>query len=83
LIENVNYHITSVKKLGEVNLPDPEFGDFKLSVMPFENNGEWVSLPEGFKRWEGIVQSSHQKYSFTGRCKYAWTTIMMQLQIAE
>lgn len=52
LIENVNYHITSVKNLGEVNLPDPEFGDFKLSVMPFENNGEWVSLPEGFKIWE-------------------------------
>ena len=20
--------------------------------MPFENNGEWVSLPEGFKIWE-------------------------------
>lgn len=52
LIENINYHITSVKNLGEVNLPDPEFGDFKLSVMPFENNGEWVSLPEGFKIWE-------------------------------
>jgi hypothetical protein len=52
LIENVNYHITTIKGLGEVNLPDPEFGDFKLSVMPFENNGEWVSLPEGFKIWE-------------------------------
>jgi hypothetical protein len=52
LIENVNYHKTHVKNLGEVQLPDPEFGDFKLSVMPFENNGKWVSLPEGFKRWE-------------------------------
>lgn len=52
LIENVNYHKTTIKSLGEVNLPDPEFGDFKLSVMPFENDGEWVSLPEGFKIWE-------------------------------
>jgi hypothetical protein len=52
LIENVNYHKTSVKNLGEVILPDPNTGDFKLSVMPFENNGSWVSLPEGFKQWE-------------------------------
>jgi len=52
LIENVNYHRTSVKNLGEVVLPDPATGDFKLSVMPFENTGEWVSLPEGFKQWE-------------------------------
>ena len=52
LIENVNYHKTHIKNLGEVVLPDPEFGDFKLSVMPFENNGTWVSLPEGFKKWE-------------------------------
>ncbi|NBP59435.1 hypothetical protein EBU71_23335 [bacterium] len=33
-------------------IPDPNTGDFKLSVMPFENNGSWVSLPEGFKQWE-------------------------------
>lgn len=52
LIENVNFHRTSVKNLGEVILPDPATGDFKLSVMPFENTGEWVSLPEGFKQWE-------------------------------
>jgi hypothetical protein len=52
LIENVNFHKTHVKQLGEVQLPDPEFGDLKLSVMPFENTGDWVSLPEGFKIWE-------------------------------
>jgi hypothetical protein len=52
LIENVNFHKTSIKNLGEVILPDPNTGDLKLSVMPFENNGEWVSLPEGFKMWE-------------------------------
>ena len=52
LIENVNFHKTTVKNLGEFILPDPKVGDFKLSVMPFENTGEWVSLPEGFKQWE-------------------------------
>lgn len=52
LIEDVNYHKTHVKKIGEVVLPDPEHGDLKLSVFPFENTGEWVTLPEGFKRWE-------------------------------
>lgn len=52
LIENVNFHKTTVKNLGEFILPDPAVGDFKLSVMPFENTGEWVSLPEGFKQWE-------------------------------
>jgi len=52
LIENVNFHRTEVNHLGEIILPDPDHGDFKLSVMPFENNGEWVNLPEGFKIWE-------------------------------
>ena len=52
LIENVNYHRTSIKNLGQIILPDPTTGDFKLSVMPFENTGKWVSLPEGFKQWE-------------------------------
>lgn len=52
LIENINYHKTKVLNLGKLRLPDPEHGDLKLSVMPFENNGSWVSLPEGFKLWE-------------------------------
>jgi hypothetical protein len=52
LIENLNYHKTEVKNLGEVDLPNPKFGDLKLSVMPFENNGKWISLPDGFKLWE-------------------------------
>lgn len=52
LIENVNFHRTNIKNLGEIILPDPAHGDLKLSVMPFENNGKWISLPEGFKQWE-------------------------------
>ena len=52
LIENVNLHKTSIKNLGEFKLPEPKYGDLKLSVMPFENNGEYVELPEGFKMFE-------------------------------
>jgi hypothetical protein len=52
LIEDVTLHKTHVKKLGDVVIPDPEHGDIKLSVFPFENTGEWVSLPECFKAWE-------------------------------
>lgn len=49
---NVSVHNTQIKEIGEMNIPDPEHGDLKLSVFPFENNGEWISLPEGFKPWE-------------------------------
>jgi hypothetical protein len=52
LVENQNIHNTHIINMGCVKLVDPQYGDFKLSVMPFENTGEWVSLPEGFKIWE-------------------------------
>ncbi len=51
-INNVNIHKTLIKKITEIKIPDTEHGDLKLSVFPFENTGEWVSLPEGFKIWE-------------------------------
>ncbi len=51
-IENVTLHNTIIKELCEVNLPDIQFGDLKLSVFPFENTGKWINLPDGFKTWE-------------------------------
>lgn len=45
-------HQTTIKKIGKMNLPDPQFGDLKLSVMPFENNGKRIKLPVGFELWE-------------------------------
>ena len=38
-----------------MNLPDPRFGDLKLSVMPFENNGKRIKLPIGFELWEDTL----------------------------
>lgn len=46
---------TKIKKIGRLSLPDPEFGDFKLSMFPFEHTGGWVKLPEGFKSWEASL----------------------------
>ena len=52
LQNNVNIHHTYLKEMGEIKLPDPEHGNLRLNVFPFENTGEYVSLPEGFKMWE-------------------------------
>ena len=48
-------HRTRVDQICEMSIPDPDHGDMKLSVFPFENTGDWVNLPEGFKKWEGTL----------------------------
>lgn len=48
-------HQTVIKQVGKINLPDPQFGDLKLSVMPFENNGKRIKLPVGFELWEDAL----------------------------
>lgn len=48
-------HQTTIKQIGKMNLPDPRFGDLKLSVMPFENNGKRIKLPIGFELWEDTL----------------------------
>ena len=45
----------TIKKIGKLSLLDPQFGDLKLSVMPFENNGQRIKLPVGFEMWEDIL----------------------------
>lgn len=48
-------HQTIIKKIDKLNLPDPQFGDMKLSVMPFENNHTYIHLPKGFEMWEDAL----------------------------
>lgn len=48
---SLEQHAT-IKKLGHWELPNPEYGDLKLSVMPFIHTGDWIKLPEPFKLWE-------------------------------
>jgi hypothetical protein len=45
-------HQTTIRKVCDLNIPDPQYGDLKLSVMPFENNGKYIKLPIGFELWE-------------------------------
>ncbi len=45
-------NLTTIRKVGHMSIPNPEYGDFKLSVFPFENNGDWIKLPVGFEIWE-------------------------------
>lgn len=45
-------NLTVIRKIGKVVLPNPQHGDLKLSVMPFENNGSRIKLPIGFEMWE-------------------------------
>jgi hypothetical protein len=46
---------TVIKKVGKMNLVDPQYGDMKLSVMPFENDGTRIFLPRGFEMWDDIL----------------------------
>jgi hypothetical protein len=41
-----------IRVIKNFEIPDPVYGDLKLSVMPFEHNGGRISLPTGFKMWE-------------------------------
>jgi len=52
---NKGLHKTRVLCLGSEYIPDPEHGDLKLSVFPFNHNHEWITLPVGFKLWESSV----------------------------
>jgi hypothetical protein len=43
---------TTQEYLGNVVLPNPEFGDLKLNVFPITQNGNWIKLPKQFKEYE-------------------------------
>lgn len=43
-----------LKDLCDYEVPDPKLGDFKLNVFPF-NHDEKIRLPDGFAKWEPVV----------------------------
>lgn len=49
-------HKTKILNLGKFEIPNPQYGDFKLNVMPFEHSTN-VVLPEGFKLWENSLNN--------------------------
>ena len=50
-MKNQTIHNTFIKDLGKLNITDPSFGDVKLNLFPFENDGN-IKLPYGYKLWE-------------------------------
>jgi hypothetical protein len=50
-------HETKISNLGILNVPDPEYGDFKLNLFPFINNQQRVKLPVGYELWEDTIES--------------------------
>ena len=44
-------HNTKIQKVSKLSIPDPEFGDIRLSVFPFEHTGQFINLPSGFEIW--------------------------------
>ena len=43
---------TKQKYLGNVKLPNPEFGDLKLNVFSISHDGNKIELPKQFKDYE-------------------------------
>jgi len=50
-------HSTIIKEIGSLTIPDPEFGDVKLSVFPFTHDGGDIKLPYGFEPWEETLNA--------------------------
>lgn len=46
---------SEIRNLGKMTLPDPQFGDQKLSVFPFEHTGARIGLPNGYQMWEDAL----------------------------
>lgn len=50
-------HHARISQLAQLQVPDPEFGDVKLNVFPFQHDGVTpIQLPEGFRKWEQTVR---------------------------
>jgi hypothetical protein len=43
-----------IKNLGNVSIPEPEQGDMKLSVYPFEQDN--IQLPKHFREYEDVLE---------------------------
>lgn len=52
---NRTIHKTRINEICRLTLPDPQHGDFKLSVYPFQHTGKPIVLPEGFRIWETVL----------------------------
>lgn len=68
-------HQTIVKKIGKMVLPDPQVGDFKLNVFPFQHTGEYVKLPYGYEMWEKTLNDLLKHVPLVEGCNLHYITI--------
>ena len=55
-VPDVTHHLCRIQDLGALAVPDPEFGDLRLAVFPFEHDGTEIKLPAGFGLWEDTIR---------------------------
>jgi len=51
-----------IQEIGPFDIPNGEYGDLKLNVFPFKNNGRKICLPEGFRAWEDSLNEIVSKH---------------------
>lgn len=68
-------HNCTVKSVQPLQLPDPDFGDMKLNVFPFEHTGEYVHLPGAYKIWEPALNEILKRVPLVEGCNQHYVTI--------
>ncbi len=54
---DIHDHTAKIKFISKINIKDPNFGDFKLQVLPFTHDGNAkITLPESFSMWNENVR---------------------------
>lgn len=66
---------TKQKHLGNIKLPNPEFGDLKLNVFPIKHNGNWINLPRQFKDYENSLNKIMSKIPIQKNADEHYVTI--------
>lgn len=67
--------ITKQRYLGNIKLPNPEFGDLKLNVFPIRHDGSTIILPKQFKEYEHSVNKIMSKIPIQEDAKEHYVTI--------
>jgi hypothetical protein len=67
--------ISKIKELGAISVPDIDYGDVKLQVMPFNNNQKQVLLPMAFRAWQETFDEMRGKIPLFENCNTHYLSI--------
>lgn len=71
----LSVHNCTVKAVQPLYIPNPDFGDMKLNVFPFEHTGEYTRLPEAYKIWEPTLNEILKLVPLVDGCNQHYVTI--------